>query len=476
MRTLHLTLVILLGLVTWSVVPTQAQNSWTVEGGLRRWRGEEIKGQQLGCSSIGGNPVTSETNRLQEVDLATGNVSSRAVPDDGMWTYIPRNPNMLVWAARDSAKPDQTTLRFYNATEGGMVGSVEVDVNTTTLAVDVTDTWVADDASIGAVVFAPTPATPSDSAAYLVIVFDKDGVKWTKNIKPKVDVDIYVRPEPEEGVLVYVRGNGLQITGYAEEVFTNASYIYFNPNGQLKQLSLPERGPGSGKGRRILWHSNKWDRLVFTDEYASGLFIIKASNGIPIDTVEHLSIAATAPLRIISASGNSTDRWMITHAKTADKNALVLWAMPDLKEVTTHLFETSDPALKQLPLSPWSVIFPFLSVSQSGNALYAWDPQDILDVAEDVQHERVVASPLPASQTVRIAVPSTDALLRYAVYSSIGLKMLGGEGLANNGELTINVGELPAGLYTVTVQSLQDTGHPNTSNTPPLACRIVVAR
>lgn len=475
MRILHLTLAILLGLVAWSTAPTQAQNSWTVEGGLRRWRGEEIKSQQLGCSSISGNPVTSETNRLQEVDLATGNISSRAVPDDGMWTYIPRNPNMLVWAARDSAKPDQTTLRFYNATEGGMVGSVEVDVNTTTLDVDVTDTWVADDASIGAVVFAPTSSTPADSAAYLVVVFDKDGVKWIKRIKPKVDVDIYVRPEPDEGVLVYVRGNGLQITGYAEEVFTNASYFYFNPDGQLKQLSLPERGPGSGKGRRILWHSNKWDRLVFTDEYASGLFIIKASNGIPIDTVEHLSMAPSAPLRIISASGNSNDRWMITHAKTADKNALVLWAMPDLKEVTTHSFETTDPALKQLPLSAWSVIFPFLSVSQSGNALYAWDPQDILDVPESEYHQRVVASPLPASQTVNVPVPSADVVLRFAVYSSTGQHVLGGKGIANNGQLAINVGELPAGSYTVIVQSAH-LAHSTNTNTPPIACQIVVAR
>ena len=449
-----------------------SQDGWTKEGGLRRWRGAEIVNPQYGCSSVSGNPIVEFQDAIAEVDLVSGSTTNRTKPKDGQWEYIPRNPNLVIQVERDSAA-GTTTMHLYNIVEGGLVRDLVAEASTLMLEPDPADSWCADDGSIGAIVFAPTSATPSDSLHYVVVMFDKTGSTLVKKIKPKVDVDIYTRPDPDEaGVLVYVRGNGLQISGYQDEVFTNASYLYFTLDGAVKQLSLPERRPGSGKGRKIIWHSNKYDRLVFSDEYASGVLLVKASNGIPIDTVEHLSFEASSPLRIISASGNKTDKWMVTHAKTGDKNALVLWAMPELREVTSVMLETSDPAIKQMPLSPWSVVIPILSVSQSGKALYAWDAQDVLSVNEHQSSVRATSSPLPTSHYVSIPCEELSAV-DYRVVNSVGQEVLRGNGIASSGALTIDVHQLKNGTYTIV---LNDASVQNATSTmlPVVTSSIVV--
>lgn len=449
-----------------------AQDGWTKEGNLRRWRGAEITGTQFGCSAVTGNPTIELDKEVAEIDLVTGASTKHVKPTEEGWKYVPRNANLMIKVELDTVN-SKTTIYLFNVVQNGLVRDLEADVSTATLTPDPADVWASDDGSIGAVVFAPTSATPADSLWYVILLFDKTGVRQIKKVKPKVDLDIYVRPDPDDaGVLVYLRGNGLQLSGYQDEVFTNASYIYFNPDGQIKQLNLPERGPGSGKGRKIIWHSNKYDRLVFADEYASGIFLVKASNGIPIDTVEHLSIEPAAPLRIISASGNKTDKWMVTHAKTGDKNVLVLWAMPETREVTTVQLETSDPAIKQMPLSPWSVVIPILSVSQSGNALYAWDAQDVLSVDESTTAHRALASPLPTSHNVSIPLEGWSNEADYRIVNSLGQEVLGGSGTVAGGSLTVNVQSLQPGIYTAVVTN-RSTNH---AKADVVVSTIMVAR
>lgn len=461
-------------LVLCCVEATFAQDGWTTEGGFRRWRGLQIITSQFGCDPVLGNPIIEAEGGLAEINLVTGASSIKNKPTDGPWMYIPRNPKMMLRVDHEMGKGALTTLRFFNVWEGGEIGTVTFDANTTALSPDVADCWVADDASVGAVVFAPTAQTPTDSVEYVIVLFDKTGARLVQHIVPKVDLDIYIRPEPEAGVLAYIRGNGLRISGYTDEVFTNASYIYFDLNGALKQLNLPERGPGSGKGRRAIWHSNKWDRMVFSDEYASGMLIVKASNGIPIDTAEHLASAPDVPLRILGASGNNNDRWMVTHAKAGNINALVLWAVPDLKEVDLKQFEASDPATKQLPLSPWSVVIPFLSVSQSGNALYAWDAQDVLSVRETTNINRATASPLPASERLQISVRQLTGNVEYQVFDGMGVQAAGGSGTVVNGVINVDVRSITPGSYTVV---LRNNGGITTEGMQQAeVCNIVVVR
>ncbi len=395
-------------------------------------------------------------NAIAEIDLVTGTSTVHSKPAEGTWTYVPRNSKMMVKVDASDGEAATTTLSFYDTWLATTVATVTANVNTSKLAVDVLDTWIADDGSIGAAVFAPTPSTPSESLEYVIVVFDKNVVRDIRRVKPKVDVDIYVRPHPDEGVLVYIRGNGISFPPSTEEVFTNASYIVYGPDGALKQLSLPERGPGSGKGRRIIWHSNKWDRLLFADEYASGGLLVKASNGIPVDTIDQSSLDPTKPLRFLTACGNNNDRWMVTHAKVGEKNALILWAMPETVETETLEFETSDPALKQMPLSQWSILIPFLSVSTSGNALYAWDPQDVVSVHE-APSTRAAVSPLPSSDRVRIALDGWNGSVQYAMVDAVGTEVERGFGIADFGSLDVHVSHLPSGVYLVTIQPVNES-------------------
>ncbi len=431
-----------------------AQNEWSVENGLRRWRGAEIVSPHLGCYPTGGNPTVELASGVAEIDLISGAQSQKSKPGSGVWTYMPRNPRLMISVSHTEGAIPQTSVLIFDTYEGAELMSFTADVNTTELAVDVADTWVSDDGSTGAVVFAPVGTTPSDKIEYVIITVKDKQPQWIRRVKPKIDVDIYVRPVPEQGVLIYLRGNGMSFPPQTEEVFTNASYIVYSSDGSYSQLNVPERGPGSGRGRKIIWHSNRWDRLLFTDEFAPGALLIKASNGVPVDTVENSLLDPSKPLRILSASGNNTDRWLVTHAKAGDKNGLILWAMPDGKDVATYEFSSSDPAVKQMPLSPWSVIVPFLSVSVSGNILFAWDPQDVVSVHED-QIGASLLSPLPAINAATLLLPKWQCDAEVTITNLQGLCVHRIQTIADGSSVSFGLENLPAGLYLVRVSCLQ---------------------
>ena len=242
---------------------------------------------------------------------------------------------------------------------------IEIPVRTVDLMLDATDTWVAEDGSEGVIVFSPGPNTPEGAEEYVFAFYKGSEVTFTQRVKPKVDVDIYVRPT-DDGPIVYLRGNGISFPPSDEEIFTNASYLMYSSDGSIEQLRLDQRGPGSGKGRQIIWHSNKWDRLVLIDEFASGAMLVKASNGIFVDSITGSQVNPGSTVKILSASGNNRDTWMATHADVGGKKALILWAMPDVREVTSVSFGSSDNSTKQMPLSDWDIIIPY--ISSNGNS------------------------------------------------------------------------------------------------------------
>jgi hypothetical protein len=322
---------------------------------------------------------------LAEINLVSGQATTHQRPSEGTWTIVPRNPHMMAKVERGSGDAPTTTVTFHDVWKGTAINTVTAQVNTTDLQLDLEDTWINDEGSVGAAVFSPTSSTPTDRLEYVIVVFNKDGVTFLKRVKPKIDVDIYIRPHPDSGLIVYLRGNGIAFPPSTSEEFTDENYITYSAAGYRVLLDLEPRGPGSGKGRRLIWHSNKYDRLLFSDEFASGALLVKASTGGAVDTIDQSKLDPSKPVRILSASGNNKDLWMVTHTKVGDKNALVLWAMPDMREVSSIEFASSDPATKRLPASTWSVVIPFLSTSTSGNALYAWDAQDVLGVEDQMQ-------------------------------------------------------------------------------------------
>ena len=413
------------------------------EGALRRWSGASINSQYSGCLPTPGNPIISSDGALLEVDLQEGNTTSKSFPE-GEWTFVPRQPKVVAQVTRSSEGGGSTSVSFYDVWVGSNIASVTLDVNTEALQFDVTDTWVAPDGSEGAVVFSPTDNTPEESEEYVVAFFTGSQVTYTLRVKPKVDVDIYIRPDTDDGVLCYLRGNGISFPPSTEEVFTNASYLVYQSDGSVDQLALPIRGPGSGRGRHVIWHSNKWDRLLLTDGFASGALLVKASNGIVVDSITSVSIDP-GDVKILSASGNNNDRWMTTHTKVGNKNALILWAMPETVEVSSILFNEGDNAVKQMPLAPWFIIVPFISSSGNSHTLFSWDPQDVVSVQEDDLFDRLSMYPNPATTTVSIDMSNGEGALEYVIVDVNG--SVAQRGTTADG--TIDISPLPTGSYTV---------------------------
>jgi len=157
-------------------------------------------------------------------------------------------------------------------------------------------------------------------------------------------------------------------------------------------------------------------------------------------------------LRILSASGDNRQKWMATHVRVGEKNAITLWAMPETKEVTSEMFATTDIAVKQMPMSPWAIVIPFVSSTDGGNALYAWDSQDVLSVDENEMHDASI-SPLPATDYINIAAQGMEGNVRYAVTSVDGQTLLAGNSSMYDGACRLEVNTLPAGVYVCTLKT-----------------------
>ena len=321
---------------------------------------------------------------------------------------------------------------------------IEIPVRTVDLMLDATDTWVAEDGSEGVIVFSPGPNTPEGAEEYVFAFYKGSEVTFTQRVKPKVDVDIYVRPT-DDGPIVYLRGNGISFPPSDEEIFTNASYLMYSSDGSIEQLRLDQRGPGSGKGRQIIWHSNKWDRLVLIDEFASGAMLVKASNGIFVDSITGSQVNPGSTVKILSASGNNRDTWMATHADVGGKKALILWAMPDVREVTSVSFGSSDNSTKQMPLSDWDIIIPYISSNGNSHTLYYWDPADVVSVDEQrATSDQQRLYPNPATNVVNVPLPGGQGALDYVVVDGMGNFVQRGSTTG-----TIDVSPLPTGAYTI---------------------------
>lgn len=426
-----------------------AQNTWVQDGPFKRFEGESaITSKYLGSSEAEGYPIVEQQSSITQIDLITGAVTPRDKPAQGSWVHLPRAPTMLVSAVSSDGA---TAVSFNDVWLGQITRQIQINQTTDGLEVDPTDTWIASDQSVGAIVFAPTPFTPDDQASYLIVVFKQEQVTFTLRVKAQNDIDIYVRPDLEYGVLVYLRGNGLTFPPSIEEVFTNGGYLRYEPDGRRTTMGLPTRGPGGGKGRKIIWHSNKADRLLMTDENASGALLIKASNGIVVDSIISSKLFPGKRIKILSASGNQNETWMATHAQVDDQSAIVLWSMPLVVEGSAEFFTQGDQATKQMPLSPWDIIIPFISSTPTSNVLYSWDRKDLVSVEEQTYTTQMV-SPLPASEFIRIAVTGLNATVQYRVISADGAVNANGSALAFDGECRINVSDLACGVYSIAIE------------------------
>ena len=181
-----------------------------------------------------------------------------------------------------------------------------------------------------------------------------------------------------------------------------------------------------------------------TDGFASGALLVKASNGIVVDSIVSVSIDP-GDVKILSASGNNGDRWMTTHTKVGDKNALILWAMPETVEVSTILFDASDNATKQMPLAPWFIIVPFISSNGDSHTLYSWDPQDVVSVDEESEASASPIYPNPANNVANIPMNDREGALNYVILDVAGSVVMRGSTV--DGE--INVSPLPSGSYII---------------------------
>ncbi len=427
-----------------AAVSAQAQ-SWERQGSVKRWiGGQPITGPYVGCATLMGDPTVQTGQGLSEVALTSGTPTSRSFPEGSTWYFLPRQPRVgaqVITAIQGG--PEESVVRLRNLWTSEDVGEVTIPVRTSELQLDQTDTWVSEDGSQGCVVFSPKPSTPDSLKEYVFAFFTGSTVTFTQRVKPKVDVDLYVRPT-DEGILVYLRGNGMSFPPSTEEVFTNASYIVYQADGSLEQLRLDQRGPGSGRGRKIIWHSNKWDRLVLIDEFASGAMLVKASNGIFVDSITTSKVDPNGAVKILSASGNNRDTWMATHANVGSKNVMILWAMPDVREVTSIDFG-SDNASKQMPLSDWDIIIPYMSNNGDSHTLFYWDPADVVSVSEQrAANSEQRVFPNPAADIVNVSLPEGQGALDYVIVDAVGTTVLRGTSFG-----TIDISPLPAGAYTI---------------------------
>lgn len=427
-----------------------AQNSWVQDGPFQRYGGNfEISSMYLGCSVAEGNPIVEQPASITQADLLTGVATPHSKPAEGTWKFLPRVPTVMV---SSETSDNQTTVRFNDVWLGQITRQIQVAESTADLEVDVTDTWIAPDQTIGAIVFAPTPSTPVGNAAYLIVVFNDDAVTMSLRVKAKNDIDIYVRPDIDYGVLVYLRGSELTFPPDTSEQFTYGGYLRYEPDGRRTQMPLPTRGPGSGKGRKIIWHSNKADRLLMTDENASGALLVKASNGIVVDSILASNLFPGQNIKILSASGNKRETWMATHAQVDNKSAIILWSMPLVVEGSAEFFNQADQTTKQMPLSPWDIVIPFISSAPSGNVLYSWDRRDFVSVSERATIAGVV-SPLPAFDFVNVSADGLEGRVRYQISSATGNVSKQSEAIAYDGTCRIEVAELASGVYTAMLES-----------------------
>ena len=207
---------------------------WVREGALRRWNGSDITSKYSGCLPTPGNPIVQASSSLVEVDLQEGTTVAKSMPE-GTWRHVARQPRLMAQVNRSSEGEGSTSIAFYDLWAEATVANVTLDISTQDIALDITDTWVAADGSEGCVVFSPTASTPEDSELYVIAFFTGTEVTFSLSVKPKVDVDIYVRPDTQKGILCYLRGNGISFPPSEEEVFTNASYLVYEPDGTRDQ-------------------------------------------------------------------------------------------------------------------------------------------------------------------------------------------------------------------------------------------------
>ena len=419
--------------------------TWEREGSVKRWSGgASITSPYVGCATIFGDPTVQTDKGLEEVSLETGTSTLETFPEEDRWYFLPRQPRVGARVLSGASGATTTTVFIRDIWKNVARTEFEIPAGTSRLMLDVTDTWVAEDGSEGVIVFSPGPLTPEGEEEYVFAFYNGSTVTFTQRVKPKVDVDIYVRPT-DDGPIVYLRGNGISFPPSEEEVFTNASYLMYSADGSIEQLRLDQRGPGSGKGRQIIWHSNKWDRLVLIDEFASGAMLVKASNGIFVDSITGSQVNPGSTVRILSASGNNRDTWMATHADVGGKKALILWAMPDVREVTSVSFGSNDNATKQMPLSDWDIIIPYISSSGNSHTLYYWDPEDVVSVEEQGDDPTSVKLyPNPASEILHLALDRGQGPQPYVIVDAMG-----GEALRGTTSGSIDVSPLPAGVYTL---------------------------
>jgi hypothetical protein len=127
--------------------------------------------------------------------------------------------------------------------------------------------------------------------------------------------------------------------------------------------------------------------------------------------------------------------------------------MPETKEVTSVEFSANDAAKKQMPLSPWTIVIPFLSSADGTNTLFSWNPQDVVSVDEESARNSVTAYPLPATDQVTIVTTIPDGDVAYTIISNSGERLATGTSTIAGGTLDINTNALPSGLYTVELSS-----------------------
>jgi|GEM_PF-3004161 len=442
---------LILAILPWGQSMVLAQAGWHRDGSLWQYEDLNIVSNTIGADeTMNGSPVITVGRSLQRVDISAGNTESYDFPPEGNWIQLPRSPYFVLQVVHKREGDPSATFTFFNVKTSAMMDPITISASASTLEVDQNNTWISQTGSAGAVVLKPAAGIPVTESEYLVLLFKSDGSTQVRRIKPKVDIDIYVRDVNEEP-FVYIRGNGLSFPPETEEVFTNGGYLIYDVNGDTRQLSLPTRGPGSGKGRHILWHSNKWDRLLIADEAASGCMLVKASNGLPTDTVEHSSQNPSAILKLLSASGNKSENWVVSYATIDSKPILLLWAMPALKEVTSYDLSQKDGAIPTLPCSKWNTVVPFIVTQANKHALYKWDPQDIVSVNESRMDEsaKVNAYPAPARDVVTLSSATLRGQVAFTITSISGEVMQTGTSVVDNGVMSINTGMLPAGVYAI---------------------------
>ncbi|NQW31025.1 MAG: T9SS type A sorting domain-containing protein [Ignavibacteria bacterium] len=435
-----------------ATINTSAQ--WVKEGQFRRYNTNAgITTPFLAAIPAGGNAVFRGTSSIFDVHLTTGTKVEHKLPAGGDWQFLPRSPYI---AMMTTAEGENTIIALHNVWTNESLGSVTAALDTKGMFVQFSNTWVADDGLMGCVLFGPAPGAPAAGADFQLMFF-KDGIMTgQQRIKNKSDIDIYVMPHPDYEMLAFVRGNGITLyPNTTEEVFTYGSYLGYRPDGSYERLSLPTRGPGSGAGRRIVWSSSKWDRLLIADEAANGAILIKASNGIVVDSITSSKVDPGKPLTFLSASGSSDSRWMISHSKVGDKHALILWAMPETVEATSEVLDASDDSRKILPTSEWKLIMPFLKEKNGEFTLFAWDPEDIVSVNEKANVIAMTgAHPQPSYSHVTLrGVQDIAGTHSATIYDVNGLSVSHENVEVTNNSVTLNTTNLRTGVYNVVINS-----------------------